>query len=277
MDPTTEQQPVTPKRGPGIWVFAVIALVAIGGFVAWKVAFEPRGHQESPVADAGITPEVVDAGPGLSIDDGDVLLKKLGAGWSTDPAYSKWLDALVLRQLVAATQSVAEGSSPRLSLPFISIAGPFAVREESPPAPAKKKKKGPPPPPRDERLFISPESYARYDAIVATFGSIDAAAAGDAWAKLEPFCDVAFGEIARPGARFHDALTAAIKRMLSVKAPDGDVEVVAKGAIYLYKDPALEALSPAEKHLLRMGAKNSQIVQAQLRAFAAHAKLEVGP
>jgi hypothetical protein len=282
MEPKTEQAPLPPRSGPRVWPFVLVLLLVAVGLGVWFVVAQPRGPVESVAVDAG-TPVVaapVDAGPALSLDDGDALLKKLAAPWSKEALYAKWLDALVLRQLVAATQLVAEGNSPRAAVPFISIAGSFAVREEevpgSAPPPAKKKSKSKvPPPPREVRTFIATQSFARYDSIAAVFGSIDAAAAGEAWSKLEPFCDVAFGEISRPGTRFHDTLRTAFTKLLAVHVPEGEVELVPKGAVYAFKDPQLEALSAAQKHLVRMGAKNAQLVQAQLRQFAEHAKLEL--
>ena len=278
MEPKTEQVPIPPRKGPRAWpMVSVLVLLAAAAVGVWFVASQPRGPEESAAVDAGVAVviEPLDAGPTLFLDDGDALLKKLAARWSKEAPYAKWLDALVIRQLVAATQLVAEGNSPRAATPFIFIAGPFAVREEQVPRPTPPKKKSKvPPPPRVERLFISTASFARYDGVSASFGSIDAAAAGDAWSKLEPFCDVAFGEISRPGTRFHETLRAALAKMLAVHVPDGELEVVPRGAVYAFKDPQLESLSSAQKHLVRMGAKNAQLIQAQLRQFAAHAKLE---
>lgn len=273
MEPNTEQAPISKRKGPPAWLLVVVLLLAAAGVGVWFVLSQPRGPMDTAV-DAGLLMESapIDAGPALSLDDGDALLKKVAALWSKEALYAKWLDALVIRQLVAATQLVAEGNSPRAAVPFIFIAGPFAVREEL--AKKKKSKSKIPPPPREERLFISTPSFARYDGITATFASIDAAAAGEAWAKLEPFCDVAFGEISRPGTRFHDTLRTALAKLLAVQVPEGELEVVPKGAVYAFKDPQLESLTAAQKHLVRMGAKNAQLIQEQLRQFAVHAKLE---
>jgi len=38
---------------------------------------------------------------------------------------------------------------------------------------------------------------------------------------------------------------------------------------YVYVDPDLEKMSDAQKHLLRMGPENIQIIQDKLRDFAA--------
>lgn len=275
MEPPDTTESTRPTRGPRIWPWLLVLLLGAGGAGVWYVLQHPRGPAEAPVvADAGTTS--MDAGPRASIEEGDALLHELGAGWSKDPLYAKWLAALVLRQLVAATQLVADGDSPRPSLPFLAIQGPFAVREQpvaAPPPKGRQKKKAPSPPPR---LFIDPASYARYDELTAVFGSIDAAAAGDAWGRLRPYCEAAFSEIGRPGARFDDVLAAAIGRVAGVALVEGELELEPRGAVYAFKDPALEALSAAEKHLLRMGPKNARVVQAQLRTFASHAGLDAG-
>lgn len=272
-----EQPPaLPPSKRMRVWPLVVLILLAVGAFVGWRVYWEPRDPAEAaPAEDAGVAE--LDAGPPLSLEEGDALFKTLAGRWSSDGLVAQWLQAASLRHLVSATQLIAEGSSPRPALPFVSISGAFAVREEQGPLvrPVKRgKRKGLPPPPREERLFISAEGSARYGVITKAFGSLDAAAAGDAWSKLEPFCEVAFGEISRPGSRFHDALTAAVKRVLSVQVPEGEIEVVPKGAIYLFKDPALESLSPAEKQLLRMGPANVKVIQDQVRLFASHAQLD---
>ena len=75
--------------------------------------------------------------------------------------------------------------------------------------------------------------------------------------------------------QFDEVLTAAIRRVVGVQFPEGEVELVPRGAVYAFKDPALEGLSVAEKQVLRMGAKSGGVLQRQLREFAARAKLNV--
>lgn len=261
------------------WPFvaiSVLVLVAAGAFFAFRVLEEPRVDAEGPVVHLGAA-QAVDVGPALSLDDGDALLKKLAAGWSSHTQFLKWLESFGLRQLVAATQLVADGESPRPALPFLSIAEPFAVREEPPvgrPARAGRRKRAPSPPPR---LFMTPESYARYDEVTRVVTSVNAAAVGDAWAQLGPYVAVAFREIGRPGTHFDDILTVALRRLLTVDIPEGDVELVPEGAVYGFKDPKLQSATKAEKHLLRMGPKNARAIQAALSDFATHAHLDLGP
>ena len=60
-----------------------------------------------------------------------------------------------------------------------------------------------------------------------------------------------------------------------MRVPDGEPTLVPRGALWAYADPALEALSPAEKHLLRLGPRTQRMVQEKLGDFARELKLEV--
>lgn len=278
MDPRPEPPP-RPRSFAPVIVIVVFALLAAGGFFAWRALQQPRGQEETAAApDAGPAPQVeVDAGPPLSLEDGDALLRKLAAEWSSDALLRSWLAGPVVRQLAAATQLVADGQSPKPALPFLSVTGAFEVREEQAPRPARAPKAGkrPPAPRPPPRAFMSPKSYARFDAITRAFTSVNAAAAGDAWAQVRPYFDLAFAEIGKPGQRFDDVLARALRRVVAVQLPEGPLELTPKGAAYLFADPALEALSPAEKQLLRLGPANGKAVQAKLREFAEHAHLEL--
>jgi hypothetical protein len=252
-----------------IWPFFVIPLLLVGAsLIAFRLVNPSRGAEEAPRVTAGQEhppPQVLDGGgEPVSIEEGDRRLRALAIGWSADPLFGRWLDVMSLRHLVAAVQLMADGESVKPALAFLSIQGPFAVREERVR-------------PAAERLFIAPVTYARYDGLVRVVGSIDAAAAGDAYVRLAPFFEAAFAEIGRPNRAFEDVLTAAVRRVVQVKLTDGEVELVPKGTVYAFKDPALEGLTAGEKQVLRLGPQNGEVLQRQLRKFAAHARLELVP
>jgi hypothetical protein len=284
MDFDQEEFKVPKSRWPVVVGLLVLAGAGGGAYYYFyhystRVQDEPRVQTEAvapPVTEAAVSEEEeVDGGKRFSIDDGEGLLKRLAAGWSSSPTFLKWLEGFGLRQLVGAVQLVADGESPSPLLPFISVPGAFQVKEEAGAAPARPGRKRAPVPP--EHIFLEEASYARYDTVAETVRSINAASAGDAWARIRPYANAAFRDIRRPGTRFDDVLTAAVRRLVNVQFPTGEVELVPKGALYAFKDPALEGLSRAEKHLLRMGPKNGRALQAKLREFADHAHLDIGP
>jgi hypothetical protein len=55
---------------------------------------------------------------------------------------------------------------------------------------------------------------------------------------------------------------------------EGDIPLRQKVISYAYVDEKLESLSPAQKHLLRMGPRNVRIIQAKLREIAALLNLQ---
>ncbi len=272
--PAGEQPPTPPRKKRG-WLVAVIVLVVLGaaGTYLWR-AYGPTRGLTATIADAGPDAGPADAGAPqlMSLAEGDALLRKLAAGWSKSKDLARWLMADdIIHRLTAAVNMVAEGDSPAPVLGFVKIEGEFDVNEEAPKGKKAKRhvrKKQRPPPMFKGKLFIAPESYARYDAVTNAFTSVDPAVAGAAYAQLRPYFDTAFTQIGRPGKRFDDVLSAAIHRLVSAKLLEGKVEVVPKGAVYAFKDPALEHLSAAEKLLLRMGPKNGKAVQTSLSRFA---------
>lgn len=266
--------PPTSFRRPSRWPWVVGALLLLGTPLALYLATrEPAPPPPPPVVDAGPPAPPVDAGPPRSLPEGDALLRKLLASLGAPAALLSWLEGDdVLRRLVAAVNLIAEGQSPRPMLTFFPVKGAFQAREVLGPLPPRPKKG--PPPPRPARYFVARASYQRYEGVSAALDALDAAAAGRVYGDLRPFLDAAYREIGRPDTHFDDVLVKAAGVLLAVRWPPGEVELTPSGAVWLYADPALEALAPAQKHLLRMGPAYGGTVQKQLRAFLAAAGLQ---
>ena len=49
---------------------------------------------------------------------------------------------------------------------------------------------------------------------------------------------------------------------------EGPLQVIPKGALYLFAVPELEAQGPIEKHLLRMGPRNTRLIQSKAREIS---------
>lgn len=262
-----EQPPKTSLKSRGPYVALVLLVVALcaGGLVAWRVSQQPRvepvADTPPPAPDAGVA-----AAPSVDPAEGDKLIGDL-----VPPSWLTGGDGV--RRAAAAVNAVAEGESPRAVLLVLDPGGTFIVDEQKPPSGPKPKKanKKKPVPIAPSRFFISEKNDARYDEVTRLFTSIDAAAAGRLYGKLRPYLDAAFREIARPGTTFDSAFVAAVDRLAAVPIADGPREVVPMevGTGYAWADPKLEALGPAEKHLLRMGPKNARAVVKQLQAFRA--------
>lgn len=252
------------NRNTKIWLSVALVLTLVGaavGFYLWRMP-PPAAPEVAEEA----KPDAGAEGPKVSVDEGESLLKELGKGLGSNlEQYLK--EESLLRRLVAATAQIADGESPRAVLSFLQPKGDYAVlavKEKGPPPPKVKKKGKVVKPQIPRRWYPDPKGFARYDGITGTLTGIDAKAAGEVYAKLRPFAEAAYSEIGKPGTTLDARLRQAITHLLAAPVPEGEPELVEKGALYAYKDEKLEALSAAQKHLLRMGPKNQTAVQAWL-------------
>ncbi|NIP15742.1 MAG: DUF3014 domain-containing protein [Pseudomonadales bacterium] len=72
---------------------------------------------------------------------------------------------------------------------------------------------------------------------------------------IEPLLTVAMRELGSD-ASVSGQIDAAIAEVMAVPEIDGQVELVRPKVLYEYADPALEALSPLQKQVLRLGPDN---------------------
>jgi hypothetical protein len=199
------------------------------------------------------------AEPLPALDESDPLVRRLAEEISSRPAVAAWFvpDDLIRRFVVAVT-NVANGGSPREQLDFIEVEGDFQVRDEG------------------GRTLIDPASYRRYDGVTSAFVSLDPAGSATLYRRLRPLFDEASGELGLGTEGFDPVLAGAVRNLLAVRLPSPPVEVEPEGAMHAYAAPALEARTPAEKHLMRMGPDNARRVQEKLRELADALRLEVG-
>lgn len=257
-----------------LWLALVLLAVGLSGVAVWQLGMWPR----APAPVVAVEPDAgVDAGPAhVSLDEGEALLKRLGATWSPEELWKQWLSTNgLLRLVVGAVSLAADGQSPRPMLPFLSVPGEFSVRELGKPVPKLPRRAPRRPPNTKVRLFVDERSYERYDALARVVSTVSPELAGRSYAELRPYLEAAYQEIGRPGTHFDDALARAIAPLLVVEFPTGEVELLPHGVVYAFKDPALESLTAPQKHLLRMGPKNGRAVQDGLRSFAQAAVLSL--
>src|SRR5262249_49264959 len=121
---------------------------------------------------------------------------------------------------------------------------------------------------RSGRVYLDLKNYARYDPVANVIASLDPHGTVALYRKLQPLYDDAYRDLGHPDGHFDDALVRAIPTLLATPVLEGDVELTPKVVTYAFADPKLEALSPAQKHFLRMGPRNVKLIQRQLRALA---------
>ena len=254
---------LTVKRTPaGVWIAGVLVVAA--ALIAWYIvargpgrsggqsasATSPPTTAPQPLPELGAKPADVTVPP---LDDSDPVVRDLVRQLTSNPTVAAWLatDGLI-RNFAVALSNVSDGISPERHLRVLRPSAPFAVI------------------PQGDRLIIDPASYARYNNVAGAVGSIDADGAARLYATLKPRITEAYRDLGRPDTPVDQAVEQAIVSLLRTPIPGGPIVVQPgqRGIGYIFADPRLEALSSAQKQLLRMGPDNARRIQRSLRDIA---------
>jgi hypothetical protein len=236
--------------GPALLL--VVFLLLLGGFW-WYRSHRPAAPAQvrGPVA-ASATPRPSPDSPAITnlppLGELDPFIRSTVGSLTQMSAAEAWLatDHLA-EQFTAIVQGVAEGKAPSRMLARFRPSTPFAVTQ------------------RGGQTVIDPRSFARFDGIADTVTSLDAAASARAYRTLAPRLNEAYAQLGITDSTLDAALEHAIIRLVKTPVPDGDIEVVPRGGAYAFANADLEALSPAQKLLLRTGPANAKRIQARLR------------
>jgi hypothetical protein len=204
---------------------------------------------QQPDQTATSQPPVVPGQPALP--ESDAFAREKLARLSAHPAWQAWLaqDQLI-RRIAALIDGLSKGEIVRRDVAFLAPKGSFKAIE------------------RDlDRYVIDPSSYRRYNSIADAIASMDASAAGSAYAELKPLLLQAYAELGYSGQNADEKLLKALDHLLATPAINGEIELIRPSVMYKFKDPELERLSPAQKQLLRMGPRNLQKIRAKLQAL----------
>jgi hypothetical protein len=163
----------------------------------------------------------------------------------------------LVRRLAVVVDNAARGTYPRSQLAFLAPAGKFKVTREG-----------------AGSYRIDPESYRRYDDLVAAATAVPPPDAAALLQRFGPLLDLGLGELGNR-TPWRDQVTAAIQELLAVPVVAGEVPLDRPKVMYTFADPKLERLSPLQKQLLRAGPENVTRVQLYLRRLSAALGLDI--
>jgi len=200
-----------------------------------------------PAVEAPVEEEVVL--PALDESDSYVREKLL----ASSPKVGDWLDRdQLVRRFAVVMDNAAVGDYPRRQLAFLAPKGPFSVITRG-----------------DDRFVMDPKGYARYDGFVAAFTSVPPKEAAALLTTLAPLFTEALLELGQPAEEPLATLRDGIAMVLATPELDTPVELVRPKVSYQFADPALEALPPLQKQLIRMGPEHVRQIKAYLREVQA--------
>ena len=114
-----------------------------------------------------------------------------------------------------------------------------------------------------DRTVMSPENFARYNGYVALLSEMDSGSLLMTYQRYSPLFQEAWEENGGEGD-FDERLIELIDHLLATPDVPPPVYLVRPEAVYLFEEPALEALSAGQKILIRMGSANAAIVKQKL-------------
>ena len=252
-----------PPRSGTMAVIVIAGLILLGGgAVIWwwfssrsedpvdpnaAAAVEEPAAVEPDAAPVAADPPAPELPAPPALPESDSLVRDVVGGLSQ---HAQWLAWLVPGELamnfVRVVGAVAYDEPPQSSLEPLRPEEGFSVVR------------------RGQRFYPAETSFGRYDLAVEVFDSIDVAGATRAYGRLEPLFELAHDELGYPN-EFGDTLELAVTRLLATPIPDAPPELRLRVISFEYVDPGLEALSPAQKLLLRLGPDNGDRVRAKVR------------
>jgi hypothetical protein len=258
--PPPEQEPGGGSRAP-IWIAAGVLLVAaavVGIVFLRRPAPVPAAAESVPQATAAPQTEArAPLGPDVEPIDlpplvlTDPLVRDLLGRLSSSPTLAAWLASNgLIRAFVVSVENVADGVSPAKHARALAPRSPFRTQSEG------------------DVVTVDPRSYARYDGIANAAASLDPAGLARVYSILKPRLLEAYTELGHPRGELDVVVERAIVHLLQTPVVDEPIVLRPRVLSFRYDRDDLEALSAAQKQLLRMGPRNVRVVQDQLRAVA---------
>lgn len=190
--------------------------------------------------------------PALTLPESDPLVRDALTATVTEAGFSQVLAAdNLIERGTAVFDAAANGVVLREALPIPAIRGKFQVTEIN------------------GALVTHPDSYKRYDQYASAIQALDAATLASAFHTFRPLLETAYESLGYAKEDMDNALVAALDRVIAAPRLTEPATLLEATNRYVYKDPALENLSPLAGQLLRMGPENQAIVQDKARALRA--------
>lgn len=193
-------------------------------------------------------PEVTEPEPELPAltDSTDEILASLQAQEQpVEPIQSEQL----IRDAVVFLDNIRNGVVVRDAAPVAGPKGEFRVLEQ------------------DDKIYIDPRSYDRYNSMVDWFVSLDVEVLETLLERYQPLAEEALAEIGYPDTAPETVLLDAIDVLMATPSVGTVIELNDYSVMYRYADPALEALPDAQKQMIRLGPDNMRRVKLKLDAL----------
>ena len=153
----------------------------------------------------------------------------------------------IVERAVASIDALRRGEVPYKLLPVSRPSKPFLISDDG------------------LRVTMDPSSFNRYDVFAQWVNGIDVLAIVELLNEYEQIATEALSRMGVGDFDIRSAVLAATTEILATPIAPESAELMKREANWVYMDPELEALSSLQKQVLRMGPRNSEIIQTKAR------------
>ena len=115
-------------------------------------------------------------------------------------------------------------------------------------------------------LYLDEKSYQRYDDFAQTIDQINVNKGVGVYQAFKPLLNHVYKLFSYPDTyQLDDIFLKAAANVIKAPVVEDRISLVKHSLLYKFEDKKLEELSAVEKQMLRMGPKNTKIIQAKLR------------
>jgi Protein of unknown function (DUF3014) len=156
----------------------------------------------------------------------------------------------LIRKLVFISNDFAQGLRIAKHMSFLRFEEQFSVEQG------------------ENGAYIAAKSSQRYNKLAQAINLINAKAAVAVYQKFRPLMLQVFAEFSYPeDITLESTIKKAAGEIIAAPAIEGEVALERPSVYYKFADPKLEALSPVQKQVIRMGPTNTRLIQAKCREF----------
>ena len=184
----------------------------------------------------------------LALDESDNIMRETASALSNTQNWKTWLGTQQsIRKFVQLMENVSRGKVPHKYFKFLAPVGQFSVDAM----------------PNNEYL-LDPKSYKRYNQFTKTIDSLNAESLVNTYAILKPLMQTAWDEMKAPDQSFDEVVLTAIKQVQTAPAIRDEIRLIRPSVMYKFADTRLEKLNSVSKQMIRMGPRNTRIIQKKL-------------
>jgi hypothetical protein len=119
----------------------------------------------------------------------------------------------------------------------------------------------------DGTIWLNAGNYERYDRSINAIANTDMASIAKMFHFSRPLLEAAFSEMGYNPRQMDGIVLQAIDVILATPIIIEPIKLTRDSVVYKFADPALEALPPMQKQLLRTGPENTKHIQQQAMAL----------